>query len=136
MSGTFNVFSVIYSLLSIGRRFLNPEEPLDGGGEFFYLLLGVLAVLDGLPHAVLDVVLQEYGAHLLQGCDDAGDLGEDVYAVGFLVHHPLHPPHLALDPPEAVLKQLLVLSLYVAVGGTGRRPLVSLRRVYHTLPFY
>src|ERR671916_895457 len=96
---------------------LNPQEPLDGGRELFYLLVCVLALLDGLPDAVLDVVLEQDGAHLLQGRDDAGDLGEDVYAVGLLVHHPLHAPHLALYPPETVLEQLLVLRLYVTVGG-------------------
>ena len=70
----------------------------------------------GLPDAVLDVVLEEDGAHLLQRRDDTGYLGEDVYAVGLLVHHPLQTPHLALDPPEPVLEQLFVLGLYVAVG--------------------
>src|SRR5919112_5927739 len=120
MPSTFSVFSVIVCLLS-----LDPEEPLDGGGELFYLLVCVLALLDGLPDAVLDVVLEQYGAHLLQGRDDAGDLGENVYAVSLLVHHPLHAPHLALDPPEAVLEQRLVLRLYVAVDGPWRRLFVS-----------
>ena len=37
------------SLLALGRPFLNPQEPLDGGGELFYLLVGLLAVFYGLP---------------------------------------------------------------------------------------
>ena len=60
--------------------------------------------------AVLDVVLEQDGANLLQRRDDAGDLGQDVHAVGFLVYHPLHASHLALDPLEAVLEQLLSLA--------------------------
>src|ERR671916_2512802 len=99
---------------------LNPQEPLDGGRELFYLLVCVLVLLDGRPDAVLDVVLEQNGTHLLQGRDDAGDLGEDVHAVGLLVHHPLHAPNLTLDPPEAVLEQILVFSLYVAVGSSLR----------------
>src|SRR3712207_941412 len=113
MSGTFNVFSTITSPF-FGRRFLHPQEPLDGSGEFLYLLVGVLTVLDGLPDAVLDVVLQNDSPHLFQRRDDAGDLGQDVHAVDLLVHHSLYAPHLALYPPEAVLKLLLVLRLYVA----------------------
>src|SRR5918994_807611 len=78
---------------------LYPEEPLDGGGELLYLLVSVLALLYGRPDAVLYVVLEQDGADLLQRRDDAGDLGQDVDAVGLLVHHPLHAADLALDPP-------------------------------------
>src|SRR5215218_282852 len=77
---------------------LHPQEALDGGGELLYLLVSVLAFLYGLPDAVLDVVLEQYGANLLKRRDDAGNLGEDIHAVGLFVHHPLHAPHLALDP--------------------------------------
>src|SRR5215207_10012816 len=107
---------------------LHSQEALDGGGELLYLLVGVLAFLYGLPDAVLDVVLEQDGANLLERRDDAGDLGEDLQAVGLLVHHPLHAPHLAFDPLEAVLEQLFVSGLYVtvggAVGGAPQRPLV------------
>src|SRR5215208_529923 len=112
------------SLLSCVRPFLDPQEALDGGGELFYLLVSFQpALLYRLPDAVLDVVLEEYGAYFLQSRDDARDLGEDVHAVGLLVHHPLHAPNLAFDPPEAVLEQLFVPGLYVTVR---RRLLVVL----------
>src|SRR5918997_2706258 len=128
MPSTFSVFSVIVSLLS-PLSSLELQEPLYGGGELLYLLVSIFAVLDGLPDAVLDVVLEQYGADLLQRRDDAGDLGEYVYAVGLLIPHPLHAAHLALYPPEAVLEELPVPGLYVAVGGPLR--LASLRRVHH-----
>src|SRR5215213_1238772 len=124
----------ILSILRNDER-LNSQEPLDGGGELFYLLVGILPMLCGLPDAVFDMVLEEYGAYLLQGRNHTGDLGQDVYAVGVLVHHPLYAPHLALDPSESILEQLFVLGLYVAVGGSlcGSRPLASLCRVHHLL---
>src|SRR5918993_2164913 len=115
---------------------LNLQEPLDGRGELFYLLVSFQsALLDGLPDAVLDVVLKQDGAHLLKGRDDAPDLGENVYAVAFLVHHALHTAHLALYAPEAVLQRLLVLSLDVAVGGSlhGSPRLAFLCCVHHFL---
>src|SRR5918999_4385427 len=99
---------------------LDPQEALDGGGELLDLLVCVLAFLYRRPDAVLDVVLEQDGAHLLQRRDDAGDLGEHVHAVGLLVHHPLHPADLAFDAPEPVLEELLVLRLYVAVGCSFR----------------
>src|SRR5215208_3596034 len=116
MSGTLNVLTVIITPFFWMTHSLNSQEPLHGGGEFFYLLVGLLAVLHGPPHAVLDVVLEHYRANFLQGRNDARDLGEDVYAVGLLVHHPLHAPNLTLDPPETLLEQLLVLRLYVAMS--------------------
>src|SRR5215218_2500656 len=94
----------------------NSQKPLYSGGEFLDLHIGVLAVLHGPPHAVLDVVLEHYRANLLERRHDAGDLGEDIYAVGFFVDHPLHAPNLALYPPETLLEQLLVLGLYVAMS--------------------
>src|SRR5215208_900391 len=120
MSGTLNVFSVIITPFFWMTHSLNSQEPLHGGGEFFYLLVSLLAVLHGPPHAVLDVVLEHYRANLLRGRDDAGDRGEDIYAVRFLIHHPLYAPNLSLDPPKAVLELLFVLGLYVAVGGSLR----------------
>jgi hypothetical protein len=66
-------------------------------------------VLDRTPDAVLDMVLEEDDADLLRRGDDAADLREDVDAVGLLVHHPLQPPDLTLDPLEAVLQLLLAL---------------------------
>src|SRR5918998_4572338 len=113
ISGTLNVASVICR-----PPFLDLQKPLDGGGQFLYLLVGVLAFLDGLADAVLYVVLQEDGASFLQGRDYARDLGENVHTVGLLVHHPLHAPHLPLYAPEAVLNLLFFLRLNVAVGGS------------------
>src|ERR687897_199417 len=96
---------------------LNLQEPLDGRGELFYLLVSFQsALLDRLPDAVLDVVLEQDGADLLRGGDDAPDLGKDVHAVRLLVHHTLYAAHLFLYPLEAAVQQLLVLSLDVAVG--------------------
>src|SRR5215216_298228 len=134
MSGTLNVFTVIITPFFWMTHSLNSQEPLDGGGEFFYLLVGLLAMLHGLPHAVLDVVLEHYRANLLQGRDDAGDLGEDIYAVSLLVHHPLHAPNLTLDPPDTLLEQLFVPGLYVTVGGSLRGGcLANLCRVHQFL---
>src|SRR5215212_1555744 len=83
---------------------LNPQEPLNGGGELLDLLVRFQSpLLEGLTDAVLDVVLEQDGAYLLQGRDDARDLGQHVHAVGFLVDHSLHAPHLALYTLEAVL---------------------------------
>src|SRR5215207_6564152 len=118
MSGTLNVVSSITPLS------LDFQQPLDGGGELLDLLVGALALLDRFPDAVLDVVVQQEEPDLLQGGDDARYLGEDVYAVGLLVHHPLQPAHLSLDPPEAVLELLLVLRLDVAVDCVLYRLLV------------
>src|SRR5215212_11931210 len=131
MSGTLNVLTVIITPFFWMTHSLNSQEPLDGGGEFFYLLVGPLAALHGLPHAVLDVVLEHYRTNFLHGRDDAGDLGEDIYAVGLLIHHPLHAPNLTLDPPETLLEQLFVPGLYVTVGGSLRGDcLATLCRVH------
>src|SRR5918997_4968944 len=113
ISGTLNVASVICR-----PPFLDLQKPLDGGGQFLYLLVGVLAFLDGLADAVLYVVLQEDGAGFLQGRDNARDLGENVHAVGLLVHHPLHAPHLPLYAPEAVRNA----PLFPHPAGNPRRP--------------
>src|SRR5215208_4949439 len=118
MSGTLKVVSSITPLS------LDFQQPLDGGGELLDLLVGALALLDRFPDAVLDVIVQQEEPYLLGGGDYAPDLGEDVYAVGLLVHHPLHAPHLSLDPPQAVLELLLVLRLDVAVDGVLYRLLV------------
>src|SRR5215212_89336 len=121
----------------VGHPFssLHPQEALDGSRELLYLLLGVLALLDRLSDAVLDVVLEQYGANLLKRRDDAGYLGQNVDAVGLLVHHTLHAPHLALDPLETVLEELFVLRLYVAVSRSlrGDGHVASLCCVHHFL---
>jgi hypothetical protein len=86
-----------------------PQEPLHGDAQLRHLLVGLLPVLDGLPDAVLDVVLEQDERDLLGGGDDARDLGEDIHAVGFLLDHALQTPHLALYPPQAVLELVFVL---------------------------
>src|SRR5215213_2848766 len=117
---------------------LNSEEPFDGGAQLLDLLVCFQsALLDGLPDAVLDVVLQQDGADLLQGRDDARDLGEDVHTVRFLVHHALYAPHLTFYSLQTILKQRLVLGLYVAVGGSlrGGRHVATVCRVHDFSPF-
>src|SRR5215218_5129504 len=97
---------------------LYPQEPLDGGDQLPYLLVGFQPILlDGLADAVLDVVLQEDGADLFGGRDDAADLGEYVYAVRLFLDHPLQTPYLPLDAPEACEDLLLIPLLDVAVRG-------------------
>src|SRR3712207_3533205 len=71
MSGTLNVASFMVSPL------LNSQEPLDGLGQLLYLLVRVLAALDRLTHAVLDVVFQEHQRDFFGGRDYARKLGED-----------------------------------------------------------
>src|SRR5215210_633566 len=115
---------------------LNPKEPLDGGGELFDLLVRFQsALLDGLPDAVLDVVLEQDGRHLLGGRDDAPYLGEDVHAVRLFFYHALYSANLPLYPLETVLQLLLVSLSDVPVfpyrSFPGRVP----RLLHSFLPF-
>ena len=105
-----------YSILApLSLDFLNPQEPLDGGRQLFYLPVGVFALLYGLPDAVLDVILEQDRSDPLKGRDDAAYLGENVHAIRLFVHHPLQAAHLPLDAPETVLQLLLISGLDVAV---------------------
>src|SRR3954447_7848508 len=76
-----------------------PDKAGDGFGGFLHLGVGLGAAgLDGLRHAVAEMVLDQAQGDRLQGPGHGGDLGEDVDAVGVVVDHALEPPHLALDP--------------------------------------
>jgi hypothetical protein len=44
---------------------LNPQEPLHGGRQFRYLIVGLLPIPDGFPDAMLDVVLEQDDRDLL-----------------------------------------------------------------------
>src|SRR3990170_1998252 len=122
MSGTRN--TLLSAILDTSSRPVRPEaqylsihlhEPLHGLGQLRYLLVGLGAVGDGLPDAVLHVVPEDEGGHLLGGGDVGADLGEDVHAVGLFLYHALHPANLALDAPEPVPQLLLVPLLDVPV---------------------
>jgi hypothetical protein len=56
------------------------------------------------------MIFQNQRDHLLGGSYVAGDLGEDVHAVGLLAYHPLHTLYLPLYSLEAVSQLLLVLA--------------------------
>src|SRR5215212_4235543 len=96
---------------------LYPQEPCHCGCKLVDLLVGLPRFLGRLTDAVLNVVPEQEDPSLLNRGDDASNLGKDVDAVGFLVHHPLHAPHLSLDPLEAVPNRLLVLRLDVPAAG-------------------
>ncbi len=68
-------------------------------------------------HAVREVVVEQEQGHGLQGAGRGRDLGEDVDAVGVLVHHPLDAADLSLDPAEPALDVVAV----AGVPGRGRR---------------
>jgi hypothetical protein len=44
---------------------LNPQEALHGCRQFRYLIVGILPIPDGLPDAMLDMVLQQDDRDLL-----------------------------------------------------------------------
>jgi hypothetical protein len=45
--------------------FLYPQKPLHGVSQLPYLILSLIAIPDGLPYAVLDVVLKQDERDLL-----------------------------------------------------------------------
>ena len=71
-------------------------KPLHGLGEFLNGLVGV-AVLDAVPHAVLDVTFQHDLPTLVQGGFGSVDLGENILAGDVLVHHAVNGLYLTDD---------------------------------------
>src|SRR5215218_752283 len=120
----------VEGLFGHSPRLLNPQEPFHGGRELFDPLVRALSLLDGFADAVLDVVLQQDGRHLLRGRDDAPDLGEDVHTVGLFVHHTLEPAHLTFDPPQTFAELLLVPHFDVSVRGRCRCGVLRLLHSY------
>jgi hypothetical protein len=45
---------------------LDPHKPLDVGGQLRYLIGDLIAIADGLPHAVLDVILEKDECHFYE----------------------------------------------------------------------
>src|SRR5918993_280604 len=99
----------------IAASLVQLDEALHRLLELPHLLLCLRAVFEGLANAVVHVVLQYQRGHPLGGRYVAAYLREHVHAVGLILDHPLHPAHLALYAPEAVLELLLVALSYVAV---------------------
>src|SRR5680860_598491 len=75
---------------------------------------GGAAGLRRVDHAVAHVLLEQAQCHGLQRLRHRRDLGEDVDAVLLVVHHPLQPTRLALDPAQAL--EVVVLAVDVAVA--------------------
>src|ERR671938_162165 len=94
---------------------LDPQKPFDGRGQLLYLLVGAFAVLDGLPDAALDVVLQQEERDLFGGTDDARKLGEDIHAVGF----PCTIHWMRRTCPSSALSGCDLFSLSVALYSRG-----------------
>src|SRR5687767_14975910 len=106
----------------------DPGEPLDGGQQLLALLrCGLLvARLEGVLHAVPDVLVEDLQRDALEGLGDRADLGEPVHAVAVVLDHLLDPADLALDAAQALAERFLVVA--VAVVGHVRTLLNRRRR--------
>src|SRR5690606_14713825 len=72
------------------------HQARDRLGGLAPLLVGLLAAVgDGVPDAVLEVLVEHGEGEGAQRLVDRGGLGEDVDAVLVLLDHPLQPPDLA-----------------------------------------
>jgi hypothetical protein len=91
------------------------REPLNGSEQLLALLARDVRVTggEGLGDAVRDVVLEKLRRDPFERRLHGRDLREDVDAVAVLLDHPLDPPHLPLDPVQALGERLLVLRVPV-----------------------
>src|SRR5690625_4289 len=92
-------------------------EAIDGVAGFLDLGDGrvLIALLGGVEHAVLEVVIEQASRHSLQGAGQGGDLGEDVDTVLLVGDHLGHAAGLALDALHAVAVPVLVADVTVLV---------------------
>ena len=67
------------------------------------------ALLDGLRHAVAEVIFDQAEGDGLQRPGHGRDLGQDVDAVGVVLDHALEPAHLALDAAQPLEVSIFVL---------------------------
>src|SRR5215475_3041176 len=86
-------------------------------------------LIAALPHRLRDtrveMVFEQPKRDCLQRSGHRGDLSEHVDAVDVLLHHPLQPPDLALDPAQTLEVGVLVLRITahaatIRACGTGR----------------
>ena len=68
-----------------------------------------VAQLDGVHHAVADVVVQDHLAGVVDGAADGGQLDQDRGAVIALLHHALDLVQVADGPGQTVDDRLLIL---------------------------
>src|SRR5262245_42714960 len=66
---------------------------------------------------VAHVLVEDLERERLERGVHGRDLGEDVDAVAVVLDHPLDPPHLALDPVQALDEGILVLAVPVLMLG-------------------
>jgi hypothetical protein len=80
------------------------REAPDGAHQLVELLVGLRpAVVQCISDAAAYVRIEDVDRDLLEGGLDGRHLGEDVDAIGVLVHHPLEAPDLAFDAAESVV---------------------------------
>src|SRR5690606_8487692 len=98
------------------------------GDGIHQLVDGLLAAIfvDGPGHAAAGVVFQEQEPYFLQGRPGRRHLDQDVDAGRVFLDHPLNPPDLPFDPPEALGQSLLVPLPVLPVAAV--RPLAGLAR--------
>ncbi len=76
---------------------------------------GLVSGLDGVHHAVADVVVQDDLAGVVDGAADGSELDQHIGAVIALLHHPLDLVQVADGPGQAIDDRLLIL-VDMAVG--------------------
>src|SRR5262249_52155579 len=81
------------------------QQAPDGGHHLPGSLLPVLVLRAN--HARARVPVEEPERDLVEGGLDRGDLGENVYAIAVLGHHPLDTAHLTLDTAKATMQLIL-----------------------------
>ena len=99
------------------------DQPGDRLGRLAHRLPALVAARpDGLGHAVAEVLFEQPERHRLQRPGHRGDLGEHVDAVDVLLHHPLQPADLALDPAQTLEVGVLVLRVTAHAARIRSRP--------------
>ena len=96
--------------LSCGRRRLDSHARRDQLVDLG-LPLALVAAVESIGHAMLQVIAQRLLLDLVEGCAHGADLGQHVDAVAFLLDHARHAAHLAFDsakPRELGFLQSLI----------------------------
>ncbi len=102
------------SASGLAVRSYGPDQPGHGLGRLLDLGLRVRpALLDGLGHAVAEMVLQQPDSDRLQRTGRCRYLGQHVDAVGVILDHPLQAADLALDTAQPLEVGILILGVSV-----------------------